>query len=75
MNADELVSRARDWLNSTPHSPPDLRSFASFAAKILFSLITQPQPNAPDKAQALRIRTQRQNPARPRRRNHPVQIL
>jgi hypothetical protein len=74
MNADKLLSRPRDWLNARVSHRHICVHLRLFAAKILFSLITQPQPNAPDKAQALRICTQRQNPARLRRRNHPVQI-
>jgi hypothetical protein len=50
MNADKPVSRVRDWLNariSHRHICVHLRSFASFALKILPFLITQPQPDAP----------------------------
>ena len=75
MKADKLVSRLRDWLNARGSHRHICVHLRLFAAKILFFLITQPQPNAPDNAHALRIRAQWQNPARPRRRNHPVQIL
>jgi len=75
MNADKLLSRPRDWLNARVSHRHICVHLRLFAAKILFFLITQPQPDAPEKAQALRARTRRQNPAQPRRSNHPVQIL
>src|SRR5580700_1243029 len=47
MNADKLVSRLRDWLNARVSHRHICVHLRLFAAKILFFLITQPQPDAP----------------------------
>ncbi len=46
MNADSLVSRVRDWLNSRLSHRNICVHLRSSAAKIPSSLITQPQPDA-----------------------------
>jgi|SRR5580692_8918642 hypothetical protein len=47
MNADSLVSWVRDWLNSRISHRDISVHLRSSAAKIVYFLITQPQPDAP----------------------------